>query len=43
MHSICLGVVKRLLTIWFKAENKTSQAYIGDKIKEVDKRLLEIL
>jgi len=42
MHSICLGVVKRLLTIWFKAENKTSQAYIGDKIKEVDKRLLEI-
>lgn len=42
MHSVCLGVVKRLLTIWFKAENKSSQAYVGDKIKEVDKRLLEM-
>ena len=42
MHTVCLGVMKRLLTTWFRTGNKADPYYIGHKVDEVDKRLLAI-
>ena len=42
MHTVCLGVMKRLLTIWFNVEHKSHPAYIGSKVKEVDQQLIRI-
>ena len=42
MHAVCLGVMKRLLTTWFRTGNTADPYYIGHKINKLDKRLLAI-
>jgi hypothetical protein len=39
MHCILLGVLKHLLSKWFKSSNKKKAYYIGKCIKEIEKRL----
>ena len=42
MHSVCLGVVKALVALWFNSTNSDKPWYCGSKISEVDSRLLQI-
>lgn len=42
MHTVCLGVVKRLLTLWFSQEYKSDPWFIGNRVSEVDQRLMKI-
>ena len=42
MHGICLGVVKTMVDLWFDSTNSTHSWYCGNRLHEVDKRLLQI-
>eukprot|EP00733_Pompholyxophrys_punicea_P000780 Pompholyxophrys_punicea_v1_NODE_282_length_2394_cov_66.752458.p2 type:complete len:156 gc:universal NODE_282_length_2394_cov_66.752458:1402-935(-) len=41
MHSVCLGVVKYILRLWFESCNHKAAYYQGKILKEVDERLLK--
>lgn len=42
MHTVCLGVVKRLLSLWFGQEHKSKSFYIGNRINVINERLLKL-
>ncbi|KAK3729723.1 hypothetical protein QZH41_002051 [Actinostola sp. cb2023] len=42
MHSVCLGVVKTLVGLWFASTCSDKPWYCGNRIEEVDGRLLQI-
>ena len=42
MHGICLGVVKTMVDLWFDSTNSTHSWYCGNRLPEVDKRILQI-
>lgn len=42
MHCVLLGVCRQLLKLWFNSKNSKELWYIGNKIEELDSRLLNI-
>lgn len=42
MHCIFLGVVKQLIGLWFNSKHCGEKWYCGNKVEEVDSRLLQI-
>lgn len=42
MHSVCIGVVPYIMNIWFNPIYKNKDYYLGDKVKDIDKRLSSI-
>lgn len=42
MHSVCLGTVKYLAEVWFDTKNNKEKFYLGLKVKQIDKRLLDL-
>ncbi|XP_033747169.1 uncharacterized protein LOC117332391 [Pecten maximus] len=42
MHGILLGIVKKLLSLWFDGNNYKEEFFIGHKLDEVDKLLKKI-
>ncbi|XP_041469957.1 uncharacterized protein LOC121419571 [Lytechinus variegatus] len=39
MHAVCLGTVKRFMTMWIDPANRQKEWYIGRLKQEIDKRL----
>ena len=42
MHCVLLGIVKKLLRLWFSKEHSSAPFNISKQVKEVDQRLEEI-
>ena len=40
MHSVCLGVAKRLTSLWFDPKFSSKPWYIGDRLDEIDQLFL---
>ncbi|XP_028416230.1 uncharacterized protein LOC114540149 [Dendronephthya gigantea] len=39
MHSVCLGVMRQMVDLWFNSKNHGESYYIGRQVKLVDERL----
>jgi hypothetical protein len=39
MHSVCLGVMRQMVELWFESKHHGKSFYIGQKVKIVDERL----
>lgn len=42
MHSVLLGVMKQLWSLWTESENHKQPFYIGKRLAEVERRMLDI-
>ncbi|XP_062514525.1 uncharacterized protein LOC134190118 [Corticium candelabrum] len=43
MHCVLLGVTKQMLGYWMLSSNRGNPFYIGDKVQQLDSRLLKII
>lgn len=41
-HSVCLGVTRQLVNMWFDSRNHEQEWYIGTKSDHIDKELITI-
>ena len=39
MHSVCQGVMRQMVDLWFESKHHGKDFYIGQKVKLVDERL----
>lgn len=42
MHCVLLGVTRQLIRLWFETQHSKELWYIGNKVTEVDSRLLDL-
>lgn len=42
MHSILLGVMKQIWSLWTESENHKQPYYVGDRLSEIERRMLAI-